>query len=67
MSNDGENANGKEFFITLGKADMLDGYHTVIGELVSGDETLKEMEENLTRHGTFEQEYIIEASGAHNR
>jgi peptidylprolyl isomerase len=34
MANDGENSNGSEFMITLDKADMLDGYHTVVGELV---------------------------------
>ena len=27
MANDGENGNGSEFLITLGKADMLDGYN----------------------------------------
>ena len=36
-ANDGENANGSEFLITLGEsAAVLDGYHTVLGELVEG-------------------------------
>lgn len=41
MANDGENSNGSEFMITLGKADVLDGYHSVIGELVEGEDVLK--------------------------
>ncbi len=41
MSNDGENANGSEFMITLSStADVLDGYHTVFGELVEGEDVL---------------------------
>ena len=63
MANDGENSNGSEFMITLGKADMLDGYHSVIGELVEGDEVLKEAESSLTRLGTFDSEIKIESCG----
>jgi len=52
LANDGENANGSEFMITLGKADMLDGYNQLVGELVEGEDVLKQAEECLTRHGT---------------
>ena len=63
MANDGENANGQQFFITLDRASVLDGYHTVIGELVEGENTLKAIEENLTRHWTFTNEIKVEACG----
>ena len=63
MSNDGENANGHEFMITLDKSDVLDGYHTVVGELVEGEETLQAMEQSLSRLGHFEKEIKIEACG----
>lgn len=49
MANDGENGNGSEFLITLGKADMMDGYNVVFGELVEGDHVLNEVEQSLTR------------------
>ena len=62
--NDGENAVGQEFIITLDKADMLDGYHTVFGELIEGDEVLKQVEESLTRLGSFKDEFKIEKTGA---
>ena len=64
MANDGENANGREFYITLGKADLLDGYHTVVGELVQGEETLAEIERNLSRLGNIEKEIKIDAAGS---
>jgi peptidylprolyl isomerase len=40
LVNDGENGNGHEFMITLGKADYLDGYNVVVGELVEGEDVL---------------------------
>ena len=64
MANDGENANGSEFMITLGSsADVLDGYHTVFGELVEGEEVLSQVEAHLTRHGTFDSEIKIDECG----
>ena len=63
LVNDGENANGHEFMITLDKADMLDGYHVVVGELVEGDDVLRAAESSLTRHGTVIDEIRIENSG----
>jgi len=63
MANDGENAVGSQFMITLDNADMLDGYHVAFGELVEGDNVLKEIERGLTRHGTFNNEFRIEATG----
>jgi peptidylprolyl isomerase len=64
MNNEGENSNGSQFMITLGVADMLDGYHVVFGELVEGDEVLTEVEKSLNRQGTFDNEIKIESAGA---
>ena len=63
LVNDGENGNGHEFMITLDKADMLDGYHVVVGELVEGEDVLKAAEQSITRHGTVADEIRIENSG----
>ena len=63
MANDGENSNGSEFMITLGKADMLDGYHQLVGELVEGEEILRQAEESLSRLGHTTDEIKIENSG----
>ena len=40
MRSDGDNSNGSAFMVTLGNTNTLDGYNNVIGELVSGHETL---------------------------
>ena len=49
--------------ITLNKADMLDGYHTVFGELVEGDDVLSKIETSLSRDGNFTNDIKIEAAG----
>lgn len=64
LANDGENSNGSEFMITLDKANMLDAYHVVVGELVEGEEVLTEIEKNVTRHGTVDADIRIESSGS---
>jgi len=63
MYNEGENASGSRFMITLDKAEVLDGYQTVLGEVVEGDSVLKEIEELLSRSGHFKEEIKIEACG----
>jgi len=63
LANEGENSNGSEFMITLGKADMLDGYHQVVGELVEGEEVLREAEASLNRLGSVVDQIKIEKSG----
>ena len=63
-ANDGENANGSEFLITLGEsAAVLDGYHTVVGQLVEGDEVLAKAESSLNRQGTLDHTIKIEDCG----
>jgi len=63
LANDGENASGSEFMITLGQADMLDGYHQVVGELVEGEDVLRQAEASLSRLGSVEGDLRIENSG----
>lgn len=63
MLNEGQNSNGHQFMITLGTADMLDGYNVVFGELVEGEDVLIEAEKSLTRLGDFKEEIKIENCG----
>jgi cyclophilin family peptidyl-prolyl cis-trans isomerase len=39
------NSDGSQFFLTFGPTPMLDGKYTIFGEIVSGMDTLKKMEE----------------------
>ena len=63
MASQGEDGNGSEFMITLDNADILEGYNTVIGELVEGEDVLKTLEDGLARDGTFKEEFKIENCG----
>ena len=64
FANDGENANGSEFLITLSDAgNILDGYHSVVGELVEGCDVLAKAEQSLNRHGALEHTIKIEECG----
>ena len=64
MANEGSNANGSEFAITLGEtANVRDGYHVVFGELVDGQEVLNKLEESVTRLGNLAHEIKIEDCG----
>ncbi|XP_042439880.1 peptidyl-prolyl cis-trans isomerase CYP95-like isoform X1 [Zingiber officinale] len=44
MANAGRGTNGSQFFITFKAAHHLDGKHVVFGKLISGHETLRNME-----------------------
>lgn len=44
MANKGKNTAGSQFFITLGKAAHLDGKHVVFGNVIEGEEVVREME-----------------------
>ena len=63
-ANDGENGNGSEFMITLSDtAKCLDSYHTIIGELVEGEDVLAQAEQSLNRLGSFDHVIKIEDCG----
>jgi len=36
MANSGENTNNSQFFLTFGKAEWLNGKHTVFGRVIKG-------------------------------
>ncbi len=64
FNNDGENANGSEFVITLGEAaNVLDGYNSVVGELVEGQDVLSKAESSLNRFGSLDHTIKIEDCG----
>jgi cyclophilin family peptidyl-prolyl cis-trans isomerase len=49
MANAGPNTDGSQFFITFTATPWLDGNHTIFGELVEGESTLRELEKRGTR------------------
>ena len=52
------------FFVTLNKANCLDGYYFVFGELVEGDDVLAKIEESGSRDGHTKEHITIEDSGS---
>ena len=51
MANAGPNTDGSQFFLTFVATPWLDGKHTIFGEVVSGMDTLKKLEEKGTPSG----------------
>lgn len=63
MANAGPGTDGSQFFITFVPTPFLDGKHTIFGELVAGEQTLRALEERGSRSGrTTEQLEIIKAT-----
>ena len=61
--NDGPNSAGSEFTITFGATNFLDGYQTVFGELVEGQNVLDALEAGCDRHGAVKEDFTIVGSG----
>ncbi len=62
-TSDGPNHLGGEFMITFNDAHFLDGYQTVFGELVEGQDVLAELEKHVDRHGKVSEDLTIVAGG----
>lgn len=52
MANSGPNTNGSQFFITTGETPHLNGKHVVFGTIVSGMDTVRQMEDQGSNTGT---------------
>ena len=63
MANSGPNTNGSQFFITFVPCPWLDGYHCVFGELVDGENVLKEIEAAGSRDGKTSSQIKITDCG----
>ncbi|CAO1603714.1 Peptidyl-prolyl cis-trans isomerase [Xanthoria calcicola] len=64
MANAGPNTNGSQFFITTVSTPHLDGKHTVFGEVVSGQEYVKAIEDVGSASGKTSSKVTIVKSGA---
>lgn len=60
MANAGPGTDGSQFFILFKPARHLDGKHTIFGELVEGQGTLKRLEAQGTPGGTTKKRLVIE-------
>ena len=63
MANSGPNTNGSQFFITFIPCDWLNGNHTVFGEMISGEDVLKEIEKCGSNSGQTKSKLIIDDCG----
>lgn len=64
MANAGKNTNGSQFFITFVETPHLDGKHVVFGEVVSGENVIKQMEsKSLDNTGRTSGTIFIENCG----
>ncbi len=52
MANSGPKTNGSQFFITLAPTGWLNGKHTIFGEVISGEETVRKMENVSVSRGS---------------
>jgi peptidylprolyl isomerase len=63
MANAGPNTNGSQFFVTTVVTEWLDGKHVVFGEVVSGQNIVKEIETLGSASGTPKKIVKIAGSG----
>lgn len=60
MANAGPGTDGSQFFITFEPTVFLDGKHTIFGELVTGEATLKQLEQLGSPSGATGERVLIE-------
>jgi cyclophilin family peptidyl-prolyl cis-trans isomerase len=65
MANKGPNTNNSQFFITLGKADWLDGVHVAFGLVVEGFDVVKKIEAFGTDSGEPSSQVVVVDCGEH--
>jgi len=59
MANRGPGTDGSQFFITFVPTPWLDNKHTIFGEIVSGKETIAELEKRGSGSGTTSERLVI--------
>ena len=59
----GQDANGCQFFVSLGEAPWLDGKHVAFGRVSSGLEVLRAIEERGSAHGRTRGVVVIANCG----
>ncbi|NRB41104.1 MAG: peptidylprolyl isomerase [Pseudomonadales bacterium] len=63
MANAGPGTDGSQFFLTLVPTPHLDGRHTIFGEIVAGQDTLRKLEMRGSRSGaTMETLELLKAT-----
>jgi len=60
MANAGPGTDGSQFFITFVPTPHLDGKHTIFGEVVEGQGTLRELEARGSQSGRTSEKLVIE-------
>lgn len=63
MANAGPNTNGSQFFITFKETPWLDGRHVVFGEVIEGQDVVRELETIGSGSGSTKKTAVIVDSG----